>query len=205
LRCGGAFISNDRLFVRTEAPAAARSMPTIVALRNDTLDMFEPLKEAYERARFDRGRTIAECAPGVSRPEPRRAKDSHLPGISPAQLCRLLEVPMQPAAPVGMIFFPVIDEAVDGMLVEALPVSLAQQALEKSLLKPSHPTRHSQVFAPGSAGEAVPPEDESERCRSLLEQTPVYACRLGPNAFRIDLRDVLGRICRESRRGSPAR
>lgn len=205
LRCGGAFISNDRLFVRTEEPLAARSMPTIVALRNDTLDMFEPLKAAYERARFDRGRTIDECAPGVPRPEPRAAKDSHRPGISPAQFCHLLEVPMQPAAPVGMILFPRVDESVDGMLIESLPVAVAQQAMEKSLLKPSHPTRHSQVFAPGNAGEAVPPEDEAERCRRLVEQLPVYACRLGPNAFQTDLGEVLDRTSRKSRRASSAR
>jgi hypothetical protein len=193
LRCGGAFISNDRLFVSTGVPAAARSMPTIVMLRNDTLDMFEPLKEAYEGARFVHGRTIAECAPGVTRPEPRAARDFDRPGISPAQFCHLLGVSMQPAAPVGMILFPRVDESVDGMLIESLPAALAQQAMEESLLKPSHPTRHSQLFAPGSGGEEVPPEAEAERCRRLVEQVPVYACRLGPDAFQVDIDEALGR------------
>jgi hypothetical protein len=190
LRCGGAFISNDRLFVSTEAPVAARSMPTIVMLRNDTLDRFEQLKEAFEAARFDRGRTIAECAPGIARPEPRAARDFDRPGISPAQLCHLLGVPMQPAAPVGTLLLPRVDQNVDGILIEALPASLAQQALEKSLLKPSHPTRYSQVFAPGSGGEEV--SAEAERCRRLVEQVPVYACRLGPNAFQTDIGEALG-------------
>ena len=193
LRCGGAFVSNDRLFVSTQAPVAARSMPTIVMLRNDTLGMFEQLKQAYERARFDRGRTIAECAPGVSRPEPRAAEDFDRPGISPAQFCQLLGVSMQPAAPVGMILFPRVDESVDGILIESLPAARAQQALEKSLLKPSHPTRYSQVFAPGSGGEEVSLEAEAERCRRLVEQVPAYACRLGPNAFQIDIGEALGR------------
>jgi len=193
LRCGGVFISNDRLFVSTQAPVTARSMPTIVMLRHDTLDMFGPLKEAYESARFDRGRSIAECAPGIARPEPRAARGSHRPGISPAQFCRLLGVAMQPAAPIGMMLFPRVDGSVDGMRVEALSAGLAQQALEKSLLKPSHPTRHSQVFAPGGGGEEVSPEAEAARCRQLVEQVPAYACRLGPNAFRVDIGEVLRR------------
>jgi len=192
LRYGGVFVSNDRLFVSTEAPVAARSMPTIVMLRNDTLDMFDPLKEAYDSARFDRGRTIAECAPGATRPAPRASKDFQRPGISPAQLCRLLGVSMQPEAPVGMIIFPRVDESVDGILMESLPAALAQQAMENSLLKPSHPTRYSQLFAPGSAGEEVSPEAEAELCRRLVEQVPVYACRLGPNAFQIDIGHALG-------------
>ncbi len=193
LRCGGAFISNDRLFASTEAPVAAHSMPTIVMLRDDTLNRFDPLKQAYESARFDRSRTIAECAPGVTRPPPRATQAFARPGISPAQFCRLLGVSMQPAAPVGMILFPRVDASVDGIRIEPLPADLAQQAMQKSLLKPSHPTRYSQVFAPGSGGEEVPAETETKRCRRLLDQVPAHACRLGPNAFQIDIREALER------------
>ncbi len=117
---------------------------------------------------------------------------------------------MQPAAPVGTILFPEVDESVDGILIEALPAAFAQQALEKSLLKPSHPTRHSEVFAPGSEGERV--SAEAERCRHLIEQVPVYACRLGPNAFQIDIGEALEGArsltqapSREPRRGSSDR
>ena len=61
----------------------------------------------------------------------------------------------------------------------------------RSLLKASHPTRFSQVFAPGLAGEEIPAEVESRQCRILVEKVPVYDCRLGPNAFQTDLGPTL--------------
>ncbi len=187
LRCGATFISNDRLFVDTEAPVTAQAMPTIVTLRGGSLAFFEELKKALEEARFDRARTIAECAPGIERPDPYTRPGFDRPGISPAQLCQLVGTSMRPTAPVGMLLFPRIDPNADGIVLEPLDAGPAREIMDRSLLKPSHPTRFSQVFAPGLAGEVIPAEVESRQCRILVEQLPVYDCRLGPNAFQTDL------------------
>jgi hypothetical protein len=193
LKCGGAFLSNDRVFVGVDAPPRALPMPTIVMLREGTLDRFGDLRDAYDRARFDRGRTLAECAPGVARPDPRAGKGFDRPGVSPAQLCRLLGAPMRGAAPVGMLLFPRIDRRATGIALTRLSADAARRALARSLLKPSHPTRLSEVFAPGGRRRVVSPAAEAERVRRLVGAVPAYACRLGPDAFEVDLRAVLPR------------
>ncbi len=191
LHCGAAFISNDRLFVDTEAPVVAQAMPTIVMLRDGSLAFFEELKKAVEEARFDRGRTIAECAPGIERPDPQSRPGFGRPGISPAQLCRLMGTSMRASAPVGMLLFPRIDPDADGVVLEPLAAGPAREIMGRSLLKPSHPTRFSQFFAPGLAGEEIPAEVESRQCQNLVERVPAYDCRLGPNAFQGDLGPAL--------------
>ena len=190
LRGGGEFLSNDRVFVDVGAAPAARGMPTIVMLRDGTLDRFAGLTEAFERARFDRSRAIAECAPGVDRPEPKAGAGFDRPGVSPAQFCRLLGAPMRAEAPVALLLFPRIDASADGLVLERLDSVAALRAMEKSLLVPSHPVRLSPLFAPGSAAEPIAAA-AVERCRRLVEQVPAYACRLGRDAYRGDLADAL--------------
>lgn len=202
LRCGGAFLSNDRLFVDVDASQPqARAAPTIVMLRDGTLELFAPLRKAFEEARFDRGRTLSECAPGVPRPEPRAGPGFDRPGISPAQLCALLDAPMAEAAPVATLLFPRLDPAADGIALEPLGPAEAGSALEASLLRPSRPARHSELFAPGRA--PIPAEREVERCRRLVERVPAYACRLGPRAFESDLLGLLPRAPSTSARPAP--
>src|SRR5262249_3781045 len=65
---GSDFLSNDRVFVDLARAPAATPMPTIVMLRNGTLSHFPRLRAAFERARFDRARTVRECDPRIERP-----------------------------------------------------------------------------------------------------------------------------------------
>jgi len=191
LRCGAAFIANDRLFLDTAGPVVARAMPTIVVLRDGSLAFFEELKQALEEARFDRSRTIAECAPGIQRSDPHSRSGRRRRGISPAQLCQLLGTSMRPSARVGMLLFPRIDPDADGVVLQPLAAGPAREIMGRSLLKPSHPTRSSQFFSPRQARGEIPAEVESRQCRELVERVPVYDCRLGPNAFQTDLGPVL--------------
>jgi hypothetical protein len=199
LRGGGAFLSNDRLFVDTAGPPHAQAMPTVVMLRNGTFDQHPGLEAALADRTFDRARTIAECAPGSVRSEPHTSAGYRRPGISPAQFCRLMGAPMRAHAPVGMVLFSRIDPTVAGLVIEPLDARTARSLMERSLLKPSRPTRHSPLFAPDLAGAPVDPGEETERCRRLVEAVPVRSCRLGPNAYRGNLLEALRR--REGRQG----
>jgi hypothetical protein len=203
LRGGASYLANDRAFVDASASPTARGMATIVALRDGTLDLFPDLRAAYEGARFDRDRTIAECAPGVDRPTPRVGPGFERAGIGPAQLCRLLGASMTAEAPVRALLFPRVDPEARGLVLEPLDGRAALEALSRSLLEPSEPARLSEVFAPDRAGTSVPAETERDTCRRLVERAPSFACRLGRDAFAGDVRaalDAATRATREPRR-----
>jgi hypothetical protein len=193
LRCGAPFLSNDRIFVDAEGSLAAQPMPTIVMLRDGSLAFFEELKKDLEESGFDRGRTIAECIsqtpPSPSLPRPGRQKR----GISPVQLCRLLGAPMRGNARVGLLLFPRVDPTADGIVLERMAAGQARETMSRSLLKPSDPTRPAPLFSPQDACEAISAEVESRQCEALVERVPVYDCRLGPNAYRVDLARALER------------
>jgi hypothetical protein len=193
LQSGGTFLSNDRVFVDTAGPPLAQPMPTIVMLREGTLDHHARLAAAFREARFDRSLTLAECAPGVPRPEPRVPASRKPLGISPAQLCRLTGAPMRGRTPVGLLLFPTIDPAVKGLVIEPLDPRTARSLMERSLMKPSHPTRHSPLFAPQLSGSPIDPGLETDRCRRLVEAVPARTCRLGPDAYRGNLLEALRR------------
>jgi hypothetical protein len=192
-------------------------MPTIVMLRDGTLELFPGLARAYEAARYDRSRTLAECAPGVPRAAPRAGAGFDRPGISPAQFCRLLGARMAAAAPVRALLFPVVAPDARGLALEALSADAARAVLGRSLLKPGHPTRLSALFAPcatravpapahapahapvhapgrapvGAGPLEVAPALEAERCARLVARVPAFAVRLGPDAYARHLGPVL--------------
>jgi hypothetical protein len=188
---GGAFLSNDRVFVDVARTPTATPMPTIVMLRNGTLSHFPRLLAAFERARYDRARTLRECAPGVVRPEPRARRGFERPGISPAQLCALLGAPVRASARVRALLFPRVDPRARGLELRALAPAATRERLARSLMKPSHPTRLSALFSPGRRRETLPARVERETCARLAERVPAFECRLGAEAYRGDLLAML--------------
>lgn len=202
LRSGAVFVSNDRVFVDV-GQATATAMPTIVMLRDGTLSRFPALQSAFERARFDRSRTIAECAPGMRRPVPRAGKGFDRPGMSAPQFCRLLGARMRGGGRVSAILFPRVDAHAEGVVLRRLPVNEAARALQKSLLAPSRPIRASGVFSPAGRRGTLPTRVASELCRGLAARVPAFEGRLGPDAYRADLRPLLRRALRATN-GPPA-
>lgn len=186
LRSGGTFVSNDRVFLST-GPVWASGMPTIVSLRNGALAFFDELRLAYDAARFDRGRTIDECAPGRERPAPRKAAHMDRPGLSGAQFCHLLNAPMLAGGPVRRFVFPRPDPTAPGMIFERLDRDDALALLRASLLKPGERVRGSQIFSIDDRREDIAEADEIARCLALLEAVPAYRCRLGPAAYETNL------------------
>jgi hypothetical protein len=187
LTCGGAFLSNDRVFVDASARPRATPMPTIVMLREGTLSLFPSLRRDFERARYDRSRTLAECAPGVARRTPRARPGFDRPGISPAQLCDLLGAPMRAAAPVRALLFPRIDPRARGLALHRLAPARARSRLARPLMKPSHPMRLAALFSPARRRESVPATAERDACHQLASRVPAFECRLGPQAYETDL------------------
>lgn len=188
---GSAFVSNDRLFVDLDDPTQVRGMPTIVMLRNGTLERFDTLRRRFEAARFDRARTLSECAPGVEREKPIASEGFDRQGISPAQLCALLDAPMVGTAPARALLLPTIDATAHGIDIQRMEPQRAEAALARCLLKPSDPVRYSQVFGGGAGRVAVTAAEEQAQCRQLVAQVPAFRCRLGPDAYGQGLTQAL--------------
>jgi hypothetical protein len=193
LRCGAGFLGNDRVFADSGRRPRAAGMPTIVMLRDGTLERFPDLRAGFEAARYDRSRTIAECAPGVRRPVPRAGRGFDRPGISGAQLCRLLGARMHGAAPLGAILFPRVDRRARGIVLRRLSPVGAARALAGSLLKPSEPVRASALFTGAGRRPVLSAEAERRLRRRLAARVPAWTCRLGPNAYATDLLPLLER------------
>lgn len=187
---GAAFIANDRLVVDT-ATAAVRGVPTVVTIRNGTMALFPELARAYAAARFDRGRTIAACAPGIERPEPEKPRSKDRPGLSPPQLCHLIGAPMAAGGRAGRVLLPRLDAAARGIGLRRLDLDAAAAALRGNLLRASTPLRTSALFATPAGPLVLDPERERRACEQLARVLPVYECTLGPDAYETDLLALL--------------
>lgn len=104
LAAGASFVANDRVVVMDESSSlAARGMPTIVALRGDTVDRF-PAVAARLRPLLARPWLSAREAASV-KGSPWKAPGAPI-DVSPRMLCDTLEVPFIAAAPLRAVLFP---------------------------------------------------------------------------------------------------
>lgn len=106
-RPGTALVANDRVLLRPEGVSfRVLGLPTIVALRTSTLELFPELQSEIES---DRWHFAATAADGDAFRREQLALSLSLGrrrGISPAQLCTLVGRPAEAAGPLARIVFP---------------------------------------------------------------------------------------------------
>ena len=183
---GSAFVTNDRMVVRTgSCSATVCGMPTIIRLRIESFDYLPGLAKRCRLSGFRRDLTIAECRAAL-RGELAVELDDRWPSFSGAQLARLLQAPMATAARLVKIVFPNIQPQARG--IELVPLSPAEagRRLAEALLAPCRPWRYATAFARFS-GEAPPLDAIEQQCRKLAQETPAYLCVLGRDAYRGEL------------------
>jgi hypothetical protein len=102
------YLSNDRVLVDlSESPPMAYGLPTIAKVRADSLDYLPRLTPSPNGRHYE---TTREYDEGSSLVEPTRRADR---SMSPAQLCRWLDVSSMAAAPIGLIVFVRVDPSVE--------------------------------------------------------------------------------------------
>jgi hypothetical protein len=166
-------------------------MPTIVALRSGTLRLFPEIAARFAAARFDRGRTIAECAEGIARPAPTRGPDMEQPGISLAQLAWLTGAGVAAGGPIRAVVFPRVDERQQGLGVEPMGRAEAARALQASIFRSSLRVCESELFRAGDPRFEMPGEAEVAACRRLADAVPAWRWTLGAGAFERDVLEAL--------------
>lgn len=192
LLSGGSYLSNDRVFL--DRSGTLEAVPTIVALRKRTLDFFADFKHRFLETSYDRSRTVAECSPGVTRPTPTPHAGAELPGISPAQLCRLCSCPRTTSSTLDLILFPKISSGAEPLKIEPLPSETTGLLLYENLLRPSTPLRTSQLFDFNHTRWVA---DESNLRRSCLEIATGargFRCYLGSSVYQRPLEEWLDKL-----------
>lgn len=167
---GVTYVTNDRLLVDVGS-GAARGMPTIVSLRDDTLARFPAFARRLRESGYARQRTIAET----------RDAAGWRPNVSPAQLRALAGVAETGAGALGAVVFPSLAADVATFAARTLDADEAAQRLRRGLLLATLPERPAAAFAGGTR-----PRDGQELdrlCRDLAARIPCLELRLGPRAY----------------------
>ncbi len=191
-RAGTSYVANDRVLVdRTDAGYRVRGTPTIVAMRSTMLALFPRLGAEIGSGAWHFASTVAEALAyrkaGVPAPNPFLQRP---PGVSPAQLCAMLECTPVAAGEIERVVFPTSDGSqTKGFSLERLdPEDAAARIAVSGLvaggrIAPPFLTRGSTTSAPRLA----------EELRAFARTVPCFegALGLGPAPSRPGQRHAL--------------
>lgn len=174
------YVSNDRVLVRPGAAPYARGVPTIVKLRQGTLDLFPALAGSLASTGSYQRLTLEEAA---ARPAPAAGQRSDAPRLSPAQLCRLLGVRARAECEIAVLVFPRVTGEPGAFTLERLSPAEVAVRLEGAFFGIQPGRWASEVFTPDGG---PPPPDRAAlaaRGRALADHVRGLECRLGLNAY----------------------
>jgi hypothetical protein len=176
----GDYVSNDRVLLAAPDSTAVRGMPTIVSLRPNTLVSFPDLAAAALARSYHYRLTLAEA---VEQQKPARpAADGSL-GLSPAQLCSVLGVSLEPECELKAILFPTITSATATFHLRELAPAEAGARLRRAWLSAGLEKRTSDLFTVPN-GLPLPGAAHLEQAsRALVERVVAFECQLGAHAY----------------------
>lgn len=175
-------LANDRVLVDAGAhPERAFGMPTLVSVKEGTLQLFPNLRlDAHERPALlhagemrsrDAGASGGDDAPRVF-------------ALSPGQLARRLGAGTAQSAPLAAIVFPEISPTVDTWLLEPLAQAEAAGRLRACRYGARLGRRPRTVFEESADGRLCRPEEQAAVVHRLAARLPFLRCRLGRDAYR---------------------
>ena len=180
------FMCNDRLLVGAHEPALRlRGMPTIVSIREGTLELLPGMRDSIERNRFITRSTMEEArqpdAPSCGPPKQGRY------GLSPRQYCALLGCEPVQWARGAVLLLPRQTRRPGGLELKRLDSGEARERLAHCLFGHIGPDRLSEVFTllPRSPGQSKPGSDDA-LCTMLASRLACYDCQLGTDTYRCD-------------------
>jgi hypothetical protein len=184
LRQGEAeYLSNDRVIVTFDAAGPTmRGMPTIVTVRQQTLDMFPDLRSRLLGSSFHPRLSLSETRHWphrVVRPE----KDGRF-NLSPAQFCELLQVSPGAQGKLQAIVFPRVTRESGTIHLEQLSAEAAAVRLIDSLFSAHSAQKVSNVFVHSTSASHPDEAALQDLCLKLTSQVRCFECRLGWQAYQ---------------------
>jgi len=182
LRAGSArYVSNDRVVVPgVPGPPSAWGVPTIVALRRGTLDLFPAFADRAARSGYAYRLTADEARAAGPRSVAFGAKPDSL---SPAQFCRLLDVRPVACAEIAAVVVPRVTGEPGAFALRRLAEAEVAAEIPDMLFGVRGGCFISSVFADPADPPAPDVGALAERCRDLLSRVPCLECRLGLGAY----------------------
>jgi hypothetical protein len=182
---GARFVGNDRVLVRNaEDRVTARGMPTLVAIRSGTLELFPALRDRLLASHYFSSRTLDESRRMAGHPAPSPVDDKI--GVSPAQLLSLLDAEPQAGCDVGAILFPRVTAEVEAFELELLDAPDASRRFGSALLGVHPWKKGADVFSIPGDPEPLDAARLAALCDTLAGKVRCYECRLGRAAYRDD-------------------
>jgi hypothetical protein len=175
----GTYLANDRVALAVEPSGlTVHGIPTIVVVRRDSASRFDGLTAQLTDARYHyRDRVATRHA------EHRAATSTPAAtwGLSPPQLCHLLDVESRASARVTAVLFPYVGTLQGGTTFAKLSVPQALNAWFGSLFRPCPPGG---LFEIGESGVTSPEVSVDLLASRFAAQVPSVSCHLGTDAYR---------------------
>lgn len=176
------FAANDRVIVSFDTGMPVmRGLPTIVKLRQKTLEMFPGLKQYLLSKKYDYHLTLEETKSGLSIPaQPDRHGDL---SMSPIQLCQSLRARQVAKANVHAVVFPRHTSVRGKIRLKELPAELAAKRLMDSLFRAGSKRLVSSAFTLGKDNIKPNKKILKKLCLHLGSQVRCLDCYLGLDAY----------------------
>lgn len=180
------FLCNDRLLIRgCDSSVMARGMPTIVSLREGTMEMIPEMRRIIKKRGYASNRTLQEAADrGPLEVFPRR-EGRH--GVSPRQYCAAVGCKPVRSARGAVLIFPRQNGARSKIKLHRLNREEILARLKTCLFGHIGPDRLSQAFTviPSGISRELPESDDTFLA-SLAKSLPGYDCDMGREAYTCD-------------------
>jgi hypothetical protein len=177
------FLSNDRLLMKMQAQAIGlRGMPTIVSLREGTVDLFPGMRQSIVERGYISKATLRECKESGELNSFPAKPGRH--GLSPHQFCKLLDCKPAKEASGAVLLFPRRTGGAGNLQLRRLEPEETRDRLKDCFFGFISPDRHSEVFTriPKALERQSAPDDPSF-CAALADSVAAYDCELGNQAF----------------------
>jgi hypothetical protein len=180
---GANFLCNDRLLINRHGHSTRlRGMPTIVSIRDGTMDLFPGMRQSIEDQCFTSRATMAESRQ-LNTLASFPIKDGRR-GLSPHQFCSLLDCEPEKEASGTVLLFPRQTGRTGGIVLRRVDTSEARSRLGNCLFGHIGPDRLSDAFTtlPQRLDRAAAPDDAA-LCAGLADTLPAFDCELGNDTY----------------------
>jgi len=182
-QAGAQYLSNDRVVVSFEETGPTmRGMPTIVTVRQRTLEMFPPLYRRLLVSSYHSRLTLSET---TQRPlqSARPGEDGRF-NLSPVQFCQLLQASPIAQGRVQALVFPRVTGGSGAIELEQLSAEAAAARLAESLFGGPSGRITSDVFTLSGSGSCPDQATLESLCRRVTSRVRCFECRLGEEAYQ---------------------
>ncbi len=177
------YLSNDRVIVTfDEVGPTLRGMPTIVTVRQQTLEMFPPLRHRLLTSSYHSRLTLSEATQRPHRPV-RPGKNGQF-SLSPAQFCELLQVKATAQGHARGLVFPRVTGRSGMIDLEQLSAEAAAVRLIESLFRARSSQKVTEVFTLSGHGSRSDKATLERLCLRLTSQVRCFECRMGEEAYQ---------------------